>query len=133
MSAKTILHQAKLNEWASRISDQMSSGLNVSQWCIRNGLTKDQFFYWKRKLKDELITQALPDIVPLSLPASVPECNPVITQPPVPTPSVSDCTNCTTCTTAPSAKIHFGDLVIELDPSAPDQFIQSIIKAVRHA
>ena len=56
MSSKTILHQAKLNEWASRISDQMSSGLNVSQWCIRNGLTKDQFFYWKRKLKDELIT-----------------------------------------------------------------------------
>ena len=133
MSAKTILHQAMLNEWASRISDQKSRGLSVSEWCVKNGLTKDKYFYWKRKLKDELITQALPDIVPLSLPASVPECNPAVPVMPTSTPSVSDCTSCTTCTTVPSAKIRFGDFTIELDPSAPERFIKSIIKAVRHA
>ena len=139
MSAKTILHQAMLNEWASRIADQKSSGLSVSEWCVKNGLTKDKYFYWKCKLKDELITQALPEIVPLALPASpVSECNPIAPTDPTPMvpntkPSQPGCTTCATCTTVPSAKIRFGDFTIELDPSAPERFIKSIIKAVRHA
>ena len=36
MSAKTILHQAMLNEWVARIAEQKASGLNVSEWCIQN-------------------------------------------------------------------------------------------------
>jgi hypothetical protein len=59
MSAKTIVHQAMLNEWATRIADQKASGLNVSELCIRNGLIKDKYFYWKRKIKNELITQVM--------------------------------------------------------------------------
>ncbi len=62
MSAKTILHQAMLNEWVVRIAEQKASGLNVSYLCIQNGLTKDKYFYWKRKIKDELITQTLPEL-----------------------------------------------------------------------
>lgn len=142
MSAKTILHQAMLNEWATRIADQKASGLNVSEWCIRNGLTKDKYFYWKRKIKDELISQVLPEIVPLALPVQPsPESLPAVpttSAPAVPmaksiSESCTTCATCTTDTTLPSAKIHFGDIMIELDPSTPERFIKSIIKAVRHA
>lgn len=70
MSAKTNLHQAMLNEWASRIANQKTSGLGVSKWCTMNGSTKDKYFYWKRKIKNELVTLDLPEIVPLALPAS---------------------------------------------------------------
>ena len=129
MSAKTILHQTMLNEWVARIAEQKASGLNVSEWCIHNGFSKDKFFYWKRKIKDELISQALPEIVPLTLPAStnsqILPAVPAISAPVsnMANPSEDSCITCATCTTdtaLPSAKIHFGDFMIELDSSAPE-------------
>ena len=91
MSTKQILHQAMLNEWASRIADQKASGLTVAEWCRLNEVSRDSYFYWKRKLKDELITQALPEIVPLALPdVSAPKCSSV-----VPTTSKDSRTSCT--------------------------------------
>ena len=69
MSTKSILHQAKLNEWASLFADQKSSGLSVAEWCKQNNLSQYKFFYWKRRLKDEAITQVLPEIVPLTIPS----------------------------------------------------------------
>ena len=134
MTTKTLLHQATLKEWAARFTDQKASGLNVADWCSRNGVTRDSFFYWKRKLKNELITQVLPDIVPLALPEpDVPECssNPMSCY-----GSVASSTSCTTCTTGTigsSAKIRIGDVTIELDDSASEGFITNIIKAVSHA
>lgn len=132
MSTKQILHQAMLNEWASRFADHKASGLTVNEWCAQNGISRHCYFYWKRKLKDELIAQALPEIVPLALPdVSAPECKPV-----VPVPSDDSRTSCTTwptCTTNSPAKIHIGNVMIELDASASENFIASIIKAVCHA
>jgi len=60
MSTKQILHQAILNEWVSRIANQQASGLTVAEWCRRNEVSRNSYFYWKRQMKDELITQALP-------------------------------------------------------------------------
>ena len=132
MLTKQILHQAMLNEWASRFADQQASGLTVAEWCRQNEISRDSYFYWKRKLKDELITQALPEIVPLVLPdVSATECKPV-----VPVPSNDSRTSCTTwptCTINSPAKIHIGNVIIELDASASENFITSVIKAVCHA
>ena len=120
MSAKTILHQAMLNEWVARIAEQKASGLNVSEWCIQNGFSKDKFFYWKRKLKDEVVTQMLPEIVPLTMPT------------PVPTVSEKSCTTCTTFKPASCARIYINGISIEIDSSASDSFITTLIKAVRN-
>ena len=131
MTTKTLLHQATLKEWAARFTDQKASGLTVADWCVKNRVSRDSYFYWKRKLKDELITQVLPDIVPLALPEpSVAERNPM---PISYQESVASSTSCTTDTTGSSAKIHFEDVTIELDASASESFITNIIKAVRHA
>ncbi len=52
MSSKSIIDQAKLANWASLFSDQKASGLSVTEWCLQNSISKNKFFYWKRKLKD---------------------------------------------------------------------------------
>ena len=131
MTPKTLLPQAMLKEWAARFTDQKASGMTVADWCSRNGITRDRFFYWKRKLKNELITQVLPDIVPLALPEpDVHECTPM---PMSYQGSVASSTTCTTDKTGSSAKIRIGDVTIELDSSASESFIANIIKAVRHA
>ncbi len=70
MSTKSLLHQAKLNEWISRFADQKASGLTVAEWCKQNSLSEYKYFYWKRLLKEEAIEQALPDIVPLAMPSA---------------------------------------------------------------
>ena len=59
MSSKSIIDQAKLANWASLFSDQKASGLSVTEWCLQNSISKNKFFYWKRKLKDELITTSI--------------------------------------------------------------------------
>ena len=69
MNAKQKLHQFHLQEWTVRFADQKASGLTVRQWCEQNNLSFHTYNYWKHLLKEEVVEQVLPVIVPLSLPA----------------------------------------------------------------
>ena len=44
MSTKTLIHQARLNKWAVRITDQKSSGLSVTEWCSAKQSKQVQVF-----------------------------------------------------------------------------------------
>ena len=68
MNAKQKLHQVHLQEWAIRFAVQKASGLTVRQWYEQNSLSFHTYNYWKHLLKEEVVDQSLPDIVPLSLP-----------------------------------------------------------------
>ena len=68
MNAKQKLHQVHLQEWTVRFADQKASGLTVRQWCEQNNLSFHTYNYWKHLLKEEIVDQTLPDIVPISLP-----------------------------------------------------------------
>ena len=131
MSTKSMLHQAKLNEWASRFADQKASGLSVTEWCEQNNLSQYKYFYWKRQLKEEVIEQALPEIVPLTMPSvQSPE-----TQAAHNTSEITGAT-CTSCASFASnfgARLFINGICIELDSSANEPFIRNLIKAVRHA
>ncbi len=37
--------------WATRISDYRASGERAAAWCERHQVTRDQLWYWMRKLK----------------------------------------------------------------------------------
>ena len=135
MSTKSMLHQAMLNEWATRFADHKASGLSVAQWCKENNLSQYKYFYWKRQLKDEMTLQALPDIVPLAMPAP-----PIVPEAPSSTKPTelagATCASCTSCTSFPSnscARVLINGMTIEIDSSASEAFIRSLIKAVRHA
>ena len=130
MSTKSLLHQAKLKEWASRFVDQKASGLSVAEWCKQNKLSQYKFFYWKRLLKEEAIEQVLPEIVPLTMPSVQPN-EPLA----IPTATVGSetCASCATFTSNLCARLYINGICIELDSSANETFIKNIIKAVRHA
>ena len=70
MNAKQKLHQAHLQEWATRFADQKASGLTVKQWCEQNHFSIHTYNYWKHLLKEEVIDQLLPDIVPVTVPVA---------------------------------------------------------------
>ncbi len=131
MSTKSILHQARLNEWASRFADQKSSGLTVTEWCKQANLSEHKYFYWKRLLKEEAIEQVLPDIVPLAMPHVQTQESQVV---PNSTENTSEsCASCASFASNPCARLFINGICIELDASANEAFIKNLIKAVRHA
>ncbi|MCR5338491.1 MAG: hypothetical protein K6E75_08030 [Lachnospiraceae bacterium] len=131
MSTRSMLHQAKLNEWASRFADQKSSGLSVAAWCEQNNISQHKFFYWKRQLKEEAIEQVLPDIVPIAMPSV--QTNEIPTTYTKTEVGSETCASCATFASNPSARLYINGICIELDSSANEVFIKYIIKAVRHA
>ena len=131
MSTKSMLRQAKLNEWAVRFSDQKASGLTVKEWCSQNNLSRDKFFYWKRLLKENAIEQALPEIVPLAMPLVPEPVNSTLSD--TTDDACESCASCTSCASNSCARLLINGICIELDSSAPEAFIRKLIKAVRHA
>ena len=132
MSTKSKIHQARLNEWAVLFSEQKASGLSVSDWCEKNNLSIHKYFYWKHLLKEEAVSQMLPEIIPISLPA---DSQGISTDMVPTTSSFSQVANTTltSCTTCSCARISLNGVSIDLDQSAPEDFIMSLIRAVRHA
>ena len=136
MSTKSIVNRAKLEAWAARFSEQKASGLTVADWCQQNSISRHSYFYWKRRLKDEAVSQALPEIVPLAVPPVPVSVSNSQVLTPVHDQSCKSCTSCASCTTYAAdscVRIHMHDITVELGPSAPEELICSIIKAVRHA
>ena len=130
MNAKQKLHQVHLQEWAIRFADQKASGLTVRQWCEQNKLSFHTYNYWKHLLKEEVVDQSLPDIVPLSLPVL----------------SGSDSSSGTTAPAFPSirairsirsnnsnVKMLINGVSIEIDTAISEEFLGKLIKAVCHA
>ena len=130
MNAKQKLHQVHLQEWAIRFADQKASGLTVRQWCEQNKLSFHTYNYWKHLLKEEVVDQSLPDIVPLSLPVI----------------SGSDSSSGTTAPAFPSirairsirsnnsnVKMLINGVSIEIDTAISEEFLGKLIKAVCHA
>ena len=89
MNTSKLAHQARLKTWAESFQNQKESGLTVMEWCSQNGVSKNAYFYWKRKLRDELVESRLPEIVRLPLTTEPGSC---------PAPAAS-CTSCTSRTT----------------------------------
>lgn len=121
MNAQHKLHQLHLNEWASRFSEQKSSGLTIRQWCDQNNVSIHTYNYWKHILKEELASQVLPDIVPLTIPESTAS---IVSQPP------SVLTNRSIRATATLTIDH---ILIQVESDISEDFLRTIIKAVRHA
>ena len=130
MNAKQKLHQVHLQEWTVRFADQKASGLTVRQWCEQNNLSFHTYNYWKHLLKEEVVDQSLPDIVPLSLPVF----------------SGSDSSSGTTAPAFPSiranrsirsnnsnVKMLINGVSIEIDTAVSEEFLGKLIKAVCHA
>ena len=123
MNTKQKLHQIHLNEWAARFSEQKSSGLTVKQWCEQNNFSIHTYNYWKHILKEELACQVLPDIIPITILDSQTQI--------VPTTSTESCL--ANRTIRATAKLTINDISIEFDSDISEEFLRTILKAVRYA
>lgn len=132
MNTKQKLHQLHLNEWASRFAEQKASGLTVRQWCEQNHYTIHTYNYWKHLLKEELASQVLPEIVPLAISESSSFLQSGV---PVSPPNALDpnLTNCTIRQARTTATLSINGVSIEVHSDISEEFLRTIIKAVRYA
>lgn len=56
MDAKEVKRQYHLSKWRPIIQECRTSGMNVKAWCKENNVSEQQFFYWQRRLREELCT-----------------------------------------------------------------------------
>ena len=47
-----VKSQLKLEHWRKLIAECQSSGMTVKQWCAQNEISKDQYYYWLRKVRE---------------------------------------------------------------------------------
>jgi hypothetical protein len=45
------MNQKSLELWKHRIADKKASGLNVTDWCVKNNLTKHAYYYWMKRIE----------------------------------------------------------------------------------
>ena len=130
MNARQKLHQVHLQEWTIRFADQKASGLTVRQWCEQNNLSFHTYNYWKHLLKEEVVDQALPDIVPVSVPALSESVHSLeITKPEI----RSIRANRSIRSNSSNVKMQVNGISIEIDTSVSEEFLSKLIKAVCHA
>ena len=128
MNAKQKLHQVHLQEWAGRFAEQKASGLTVRQWCEINHFSFHTYNYWKHLLKEEVVEQALPDIVPIAVP-TIPDSNSSLEV----TGVSSIRSNCTIRSNQSTIELRINGFCIEIDTSVSVEFLSKLFKAVHYA
>ena len=130
MNARQKLHQIHLQEWTVRFAEQKASGLTVRQWCKQNNLSFHTYNYWKHLLKEEVVEQALPDIVPLSLPVLSDSVSSLETT----VPDIRSIrANRSIRSNNSNVQMQINSISIEIDSSVSEEFLGKLIKAVCHA
>jgi hypothetical protein len=135
MNTNQKLHQARLSEWAVRFQEQAKCGLTVKDWCVENGFTVHTFYYWKHLLKEEYAESVLPDIVPIHTTQTNPSASLSVSSDihPLTFNSSSALHNSHKLCNSDSICMTIGDIRIDIGPSASDELILRLIKAVRYA
>ncbi len=61
-------HEDLLNHWSVLIKEAYDSGENIKTWLERQGITRSQFYYWAKQVRDSELPST--DLGPVSSPES---------------------------------------------------------------
>lgn len=62
MTDKAKIRQLQIHQWLADIKEQKASRLTVGQWCEEHEISKNQFYYRLRAVRDALVCNAAPTI-----------------------------------------------------------------------
>ena len=110
----------RLKQWCELIEAANSSGQPRKEWLQENGISKETFYYWQRKVRryyaeQNGLVQVATSIDKVSL-VEVPMAQA--------RPGVS---------VAPAAIIRIGSMAVEISPNASGEFMESLGRMIRNA
>ena len=117
-----VAQQTRLNQWSQQIREcnNRPSGMTVDEWCSANGLTKSNYYWRLRKVREALlsITDSAPSFVELKEPETA--------------PSVPDTVKEESSSNV-VAVIKKNSYSIEITDRASVSFLQNLLEAMEHA
>lgn len=102
-STRLVKAQVRITEWTKIFRDRQQSGLSVKEYCTRNNISMDRYYYWLRKAQETAIDQKPQEFAQL-----IP-----------PKPSNVD--------HGSSAIIMIGNIRLEIKDNASEDFLRKII------
>lgn len=57
MDTQRVATEYRLSQWARVIQARLDSGQNIKEFCQTEGISKNSFFYWQRKLRELACTE----------------------------------------------------------------------------
>ena len=58
---QSIKKQLHMQQWTAIIEDRLASGLKIDEYCEKNQLSRNSYFYWLRKIREKRATSVFPD------------------------------------------------------------------------
>ncbi|WP_143321927.1 IS66 family insertion sequence element accessory protein TnpB [Clostridium sp. HBUAS56010] len=113
-----ITHEVRLINWTKLIKECLSSGLSKKQWCSQNQIDEKQFYYWQRRVREEIYAEQV-SAAPAERSTSFVEI-----------PSLSKVKQ--PKSTNVSAQIHVNGCAIEIADSASDEFLRRLLGALSY-
>lgn len=132
----------RMRKWADLLEKQMQSGLSKQDWCEQNGISRQKFFRWQRKIrsyilqetgqmngkclpatqtKDDISGNAFAELVPASL------------KPHEETSAISPASETVSAQPARSIEIRHGNFTVSLCGTIDEAALTSVLRAVSHA
>ena len=62
----------RAQQWEMVVQECAASGLSNREFCRQRGIPEKSFYYWQRKLRQQIVESAAPQLVPLE-PVAEPE------------------------------------------------------------
>lgn len=109
-----VKSQMKLERWRQIIADCQASGLNVKHWCSQNNISKDQYYYWLRKIR-EMTVDNMTAIEPVSSAASNISFKPLQVGSALTT----------------SLTVHLPQATVEIPDGASQETVEAVLRALK--
>lgn len=122
MDTKVATTQIRIQQWTEIIQDRSASGLTVDDYCESHGLSRNQYYYWLRKVKSRILESA-PQLVELK----VPETIPTIREP------VSRQKQAAVTTDVPQLVISKGGIDIRVNSNISPELLRMVFECLQHA
>ena len=123
-----ITHQVRLANW-KKIVEQCNNrpqGTTVKQWLIDNGISDKTYYYWLRRVRQDVYSQ-----MELELPiVPSPSGQPTVTFAEIPMPARSDHVG---DSFQADAIIRSGSMVISISNSISDSLLVKLLEVAGHA
>lgn len=52
MNLKSIKYQTQIQKWTQIVQKRNQSGLRILDFCAQEGITKDAYYYWLRRVRE---------------------------------------------------------------------------------
>lgn len=113
-----ITHEVRLANWTKLIQKCLSSGLSKKQWCLQNQIDEKRFYYWQRRVREEVYSEQV-SAEPAEFSSDFVELPSL--------PSIEKLKS-----TETSARIRVNGCTIEIADSASDEFLHRLLGAVSY-